>query len=60
MRELSTEEIEMISGAGNYADKHGPGNDNNRGRGNSNERGNPRYNDPGVAGCNKAIIVGGI
>ncbi|MGK3123898.1 hypothetical protein ACCY16_07185 [Candidatus Pantoea formicae] len=28
--------------------------------GNSNNKGNPRYNDPGVANCNKAILIGGV
>jgi hypothetical protein len=58
MKTLSVEEMMMVSGAGNYADKHGMGNP--KGSSNSNNNGNPRYNDPGVANCNKAILIGGI
>lgn len=50
MRSLSVEEMMMVSGAGNYADKFGMGNPKNSNS--SNINGNPRYGDPGVADCN--------
>lgn len=57
MRTLSNDEMKIISGAGNYSDKFGPGGRKNN---SSNNKGNPRYSDPGVADCNRAIVVGGV
>ncbi|RWR03855.1 hypothetical protein ED28_02370 [[Pantoea] beijingensis] len=58
MRTLDVKEMAVVSGAGNYADKHGPGSGNSSGGGRGKSNGNPRYNDPGVADCNKSILVG--
>lgn len=54
MKKLTLSEMMCVSGAGNYADKHDPGNSKNS-RSNA---GKSNFNAPGVASCNNGVLGG--
>lgn len=61
MRTLNLQEMEMVSGAGNYADKHGPGNNNSSRQNGGNYGGIPKTCENMVGfGIISGMIAGSI